>query len=146
MLHYNILQDGPGLGVPGASRVMKWFRIRTRLGARLSLLAMALQLALTFGHVHALASHHAGHDHDAPSSGWTLETSDAHAEPDADHGHGPICAQCFVIAQANMSVAGAAPTLSPPIARDHAAAAFPATAAAPGASTAAFHPRGPPQV
>ena len=90
MLHYNILQDGPGLGVPGASRVMKWFRIRTRLGARLSLLAMALQLALTFG--------------------------------------------------------GAAPTLAPPIARDHAAAAFPATAAAPGASTAAFHPRGPPQV
>lgn len=125
---------------------MKWFRIRTRLGARLSLLAMALQLVLTFGHVHALASHHAAHDHDAPNAISTLQGADAHAEPDADHGHGPICAQCFVIAQANMSVAGTAPSLPLPIAHNHAALAFPPNAAAPRGSTAAFHPRGPPLV
>lgn len=125
---------------------MTWFRIRTRLGVRLSLLAMALQLVLTFGHVHALASHHAAHDHDAPHSVWTIQAADAQAEPDGDHGHGPICAQCFVIAQANMSVAGAAPSLPLPVAHGPAAIVLPANAVTPCGSTAAFRPRGPPLV
>src|SRR5260370_17598934 len=39
---------------------MGWFRARSRLGAYLALLALAFQLAISFGHVHL--------DHIAPTS------------------------------------------------------------------------------
>lgn len=39
------------LGIRSIS--MRWFRSNRHLGARLSLIAMALQLVLTFAHVHA---------------------------------------------------------------------------------------------
>ena len=35
---------------------MKWFRSNIRHGARLALLALLVQFALTFGHVHGFAA------------------------------------------------------------------------------------------
>lgn len=35
---------------------MRWFRSNIRFGSRLALLALAVQLVLTFGHVHGLAA------------------------------------------------------------------------------------------
>ena len=43
---------------------MGWFRSRARLGSYLALLALAFQLALSFGHVHL--------DHVAPASAGAM--------------------------------------------------------------------------
>ena len=40
----------------GASVGMKWFRSNIKHGARLALLALALQFGLSFGHFHAVAA------------------------------------------------------------------------------------------
>lgn len=99
---------------------MKWFRSNIRSGARLALLALFVQFALSFGHFHAIA---------APSPAKVTQSAlpsvgqaDAgklaagkQAEPQqapAKHGHdGPdYCAICAV-----MAMAGTVTFASPPI-------------------------------
>src|ERR1700760_3678442 len=53
MLHYNIGWRSSRCGV---AFHMKWFRSNIKDGARLALLSLFLQLALSFGHFHALAA------------------------------------------------------------------------------------------
>ena len=54
---------------------MKWFRKHVKHGSRLALLALAIQFALSFGHVHALAA--------APAIATSL------AQADLDHAQLP---------------------------------------------------------
>ena len=92
---------------------MRWFRTRSRLGSCLALFALALQLALSFGHVHL--------DGDAPDSGHPSVLSDAqpataldptnHDSPAADDDHCPICA---LIHLARTLVQAEAPSLPLP--------------------------------
>ena len=88
---------------------MRWFRSNVRSGAWFALVAMAFQLALTFGHVHlrlsSAASHQfaAAHSPVAPPDGSRVPT-----KPLVDH-----CAACTLIQMA--SAAAPAATASLPL-------------------------------
>ena len=87
--------------------VMQWVRSNIRLGARLALFALAVQLALSFGHVHALATHA------APSIQFTQQQLPAQ-NPDSDQHPDDFCAICAVIALASTAMAAAPPALPLP--------------------------------
>lgn len=92
---------------------MRWIRSHRRLGARLALFALAVQIVVSFGHVHLdkLAS-------SAPAAaGLSLLTANRDqtpASPDHHGGAGDVCAICAVIALVASSVVPEAAQLSPP--------------------------------
>jgi hypothetical protein len=93
---------------------MRWFRSHVRFGARLALFALALQIALSFGHVHVkdlLAG--------APTSTLANVSSHAGAPPDPapnrkSDGADPICAICALTQLVSTSVTSTAPALPLP--------------------------------
>lgn len=97
--------------MPGQPVGMKWFRANIRHGAKLALFALAVQLVLSFGHVHG------GTVHAAPlDSTIALSASDATqtpAAPDTDHHHRAAdpCAICAVMAMAGTALFAAPPVL-----------------------------------
>jgi Protein of unknown function (DUF2946) len=122
---------------------MGWFRSRARLGSYLALLALAFQLAVSFGHVHL--------DHVAPAS--ALATAIASAQPsDGDPPSSPaghdvaddLCPICALIHLAGALVPAETPPLPLPSifgsVRREPAAAFGLTAA----QGALFRARAPP--
>jgi DUF2946 family protein len=91
---------------------MGWFRSRLRWGSYLALLALALQLALSFGHVHLgpISKH--------SSADIVANGTDAH-KPAGRHHHLPAtaddnCAICALIHLAGTLVPSAPPTLPLP--------------------------------
>lgn len=93
---------------------MRWFRQRTGLGTALSLLAMALQLALTLGHTHA--GELSGHASVAAAVQTLHETApDAAAPSGQDHGPGSLCPDCLLIAQIAAGLTAAPPALPIPV-------------------------------
>ena len=96
---------------------MYWFRSHIRLGARLALLALAVQIVLSFGHIHfyalGLASANAAQAamaQDAgpppPSKSGPIHKSDGSA--------GANCAICALIQLSAISGPAAAPALALP--------------------------------
>ena len=91
---------------------MRWFRTNRLFGARLALIALALQLVLTFGHVHA------------PSAATTQQISqlDRFGSQDRDHNrnHNGLadtdCPTCALIQLSAMSAPSVAPELPLPVA------------------------------
>lgn len=108
-----------------------------RKGAALALLALAIQLAAGFGHVHRLhAPTEAARVLDSPSS------ADRHDDPSDDHAGGE-CAVCAVLSLASSSILPDSPQLDLPTAmRAH----VPHTPQAShcDARIALFHARAPP--
>ena len=104
---------------------MKWFRSNIRHGSRLALVALAVQLALSFGHFHGGTAQAAPAIQSGPAlSGASyakgLPAADAGSEfarqqpaPDQDRGQQPSdpCAICAVIALANTVMFAAPPLL-----------------------------------
>jgi hypothetical protein len=113
-----VCADGVFVAVGKARRTkMHWFRSRSRLGSCLALFALALQLALSFGHVHlGPVSGHA-------SAGIVANSSDAD-KPSGRHQHhlpgsaDDSCAVCALIHLAGTLVPSAAPVLPLPAASD----------------------------
>lgn len=103
---------------------MKWFRSNIKAGARLALLSLFLQLALSFGHFHALAAPSAGAKPSALSASAAADRGDLAAQSQTDQAasktapakhdgdqNGPDgCAICAV-----MAMAGTVLSASPPI-------------------------------
>src|SRR5438105_366681 len=91
---------------------MGWFRSNIRIGARFALLVLALQFALSFGHVHfeALIGNPAW---SLLSAGWTGNPPAAlpgiPVAPSKDAGFADHCAIC-----ANMHLAGSLLPAEPP--------------------------------
>ncbi|ABE41264.1 conserved hypothetical protein [Rhodopseudomonas palustris BisB5] len=87
---------------------MGWVRANIRLGARLALIALALQFALSFGHFH-------DHDLDAPSKViGQIAAAIAPDAPETDHhpdAAADLCAICAVVAMANTLIDAAPPAL-----------------------------------
>jgi len=89
---------------------MGWFRRRMRLGSHLALLALAIQLVLTFSHVHleglpaAQKYSESAALHDSGDS--TLKSPAAHYDP--------FCAVCALLQLAGSLVSPEAPALAPP--------------------------------
>jgi len=90
---------------------MKWFRTNIRNGAKLALFALAVQLILSFGHVHG------GTVHAAPLDATIARAASAAAQtpapPDTDHHHRATdpCAICAVMAMAGTALFAAPPVL-----------------------------------
>ena len=92
---------------------MKWFRSNIKHGARLALLALALQFGLSFGHFHAataqaaaLAVQSVAAQSDIPAALGVPEAVDSAARLPASHNDsdqhpGENCAVCAVIALAS---------------------------------------------
>jgi hypothetical protein len=95
---------------------MRWIRSHRRLGSRLALFALAVQIVLSFGHVHL--------DKIAPPSAATsavslLDTAPRDKAPVAPGHHGganDFCAICATIALVASSVLPEAAQLAPPLA------------------------------
>ncbi len=123
MLSCNIGSDGDGLALGVGVRVaMKWFRSRAKHGARLALLALAVQLVLSFGHFHGDAAQ-AAPAIKARAALSATDRSEAAVQPaaqsaqprpagDRPAGQHPqdICAICAV-----MAMAGSAMFAEPPL-------------------------------
>ena len=101
-----------------ASICMKWLRSNIKHGSRLALFALALQFALSFGHVHAGAAQTApavqSGSANNPSAAETVG-EDAQQQPasnhDSDQQQGDVCAICAVLALANTMLFAAPPLL-----------------------------------
>jgi DUF2946 family protein len=103
---------------------MKWFRSNIKNGARLALLSLFVQFALSFGHFHALAApsvdaaqsalpHSKASNHsDLASRGQQAKPKQAPAKRDNDPNGSDGCAICAV-----MAMAGTMLSASPPILR-----------------------------
>jgi hypothetical protein len=99
---------------------MKWFRSNIRHGSRLALVALAVQLVLSFGHFHGVAAQAAP----AVQSGLAQiqpnvaasEATQPPTAPDHDSGQQPAdnCAICAVIALANTTLFATPPLLELP--------------------------------
>ncbi|MDB5578819.1 MAG: hypothetical protein JWR80_3995 [Bradyrhizobium sp.] len=134
---------------------MKWFRANIEHGARLALLALALQFGLSFGHCHAGAAQAAAlaiqsvatqsdittvlAAPDAVGPSATLPAS----HNDSDQHPSEHCAICAVIAHAS-SVLLAPPPLLLPQAVDHSYLTTDAEFIHRNSARPAFQPRAPP--
>lgn len=133
---------------------MKWFRSNIRHGARLALLALAVQFALSFGHSHGFAQAAAAAYSAMPQAGGddaaTIDGQAARqqspANQDRDHPGDGNCAICAIITMAgNVLFATPPPLLLPQavkIVRPLTDAEFIHLKSA----EAAFQPRAPPVV
>ena len=92
--------------------MIRWFRTNRHFGARLALVAVALQLVLTFGHVHIRAAAVAS-TIEASHSSHTAPLSPGHSGP-GDSG----CPICALIQLSAISAPSVAPELPLPIAID----------------------------
>jgi hypothetical protein len=119
---------------------MRWFRDTIRQSTWLALIALAMNLGLSFGHFHAI---------DGNASGSGIEAAAAFiASPDDGQKQGshadylcPICVAATVMASA---LASAPPSLSPEFANVTVDRTIEPVLALAGPSRAAFQPRGPP--
>jgi hypothetical protein len=134
---------------------MKWFRSNIRGGARLALLALALQFALSFGHFHALAAPPAGASQSAlpratvaDAGGLAVESQGASKPAPAKHDsdqRGPDgCAICAVMAMASTVLFSSPPILLLPEAVEFLYRTTDAEFAHLKSAGTAFQPRAPP--
>lgn len=145
---------------------MKWFRSNIRLGSRLALFALAIELLSAFGHFHGIGAQaaHASMDakqswlHDATHvAAWQVDLLER-ASPVNAYGrgqlqvsnHGPDgepaddCAICDVMALANAMVVATPPSLVGPQAAAYLHLTTVITFVAPNSARVAFQPRAPP--
>jgi len=123
-------------------RLMRWVRRRRRFGAYSALAALALQLALSFGHVHLDALRHGGSAHAiaAASGQGSQKAPSAPPHRDADD----YCAICAVIHLAASSFVPQPPQLPLPVAEERIEHRFAIVFAAPNPPRVAFRSRAPP--
>jgi hypothetical protein len=144
---------------------MKWFRSNIRLGSRLALSALAIQLVLSFGHFHgssadaspllawAASAHHGvslapkrGLYWAAPPSAAVLVRLKTRSmnEPTGHPQDG--CAICAVMAMAYAMVAATPPCVPQPQTAEFSYSIADARFADLSSASIAFQPRGPPVV
>jgi hypothetical protein len=117
---------------------MHWFRARLKLSSFVALFALALQLALSFGHMHV---------HDlAGQAPAQIETSGTAAPASSDrpeHAHG-YCAICAIIHLAGTLVPASVPSLPLPVAYGRAEPRTTVLVDAPPRTPSFFAARAPP--
>jgi hypothetical protein len=124
---------------------MKWFRSNIKQGSKLALFALAIQLALSFGHFHAVA-------HAAPAikSGVVLAAPAASpqqqpaSDRDSDRHTNDGCAICAVMAMANAVLFATPPLLELPQAAEFLYRTTDAEFVHLNSVRVAFQPRAPP--
>ena len=89
---------------------MRWFRTNRQVGGRLALIALALQLLLTFGHVHAPMVAHASAVQTSQPDGTAPQGPNHNGLADTD------CPICALIQLSAISAPSVAPVLPLPVA------------------------------
>ena len=89
---------------------MKWFRSNIRTGARLALLALLVQFALSFGHMHGFAPQAASATQSVVPADHAADPQPAPSKHDSDQS-GDVCAICAVMAMASTVLFSAPPIL-----------------------------------
>jgi hypothetical protein len=136
---------------------MKWFRSNIKHGARLALFALAVQLALSFGHFHGIAAQaapaipsgpvlsDASHADRLPApyavSGSTQQSP---SDQDSDRQPADACAICAVMALANTLLFATPPLLLLPQAVEFLYLTTDAEFVHLNSARVAFQPRAPP--
>lgn len=132
---------------------MKWFRSNIRQGARLALLALAIQFVLAFGHFHGIAAEAApampssASQATAPAAPEALSRSNRlpGSDRNSDRQHpGDACAICAVIAMANAVLFATPPVLRLPQAVEFLYRTTDAEFVHLKSARVAFQPRAPP--
>ena len=136
MLCYNVEANGVYWLAAWGVIEMQWVRSNIRLGARVALFALAVQIVLSFGHFHPIAAQ------TTPS----IQSSQQLPAPshDSDEHPGDVCAVCAVIALASTAVAATPPALPIPRALELTHPPIDATFVSPRSARAAFQSRAPP--
>ena len=141
-----------------AQRCMKWFRSNIKRGSRLALFALAIQLALSFGHFHAVAAQAAqaiqpdtapfelSHANGlaAPSAVSESAQRPSPSTPDSDQQQSDPCAICAVMALANAVLFATPPILLLPQAIEFLYLTTDAEFVHLNSARVAFQPRAPP--
>jgi hypothetical protein len=118
---------------------MRWFRDRIRRGSWFALLALAINLGLSFGHIHAIEGQR-----------LALQISDIASPDDGQTGHHEgdqadlLCPVCLAISAMGQALAFAPPTLPLVLAEAPVERTIEPDIAVPQPPRAAFHSRGPP--
>jgi hypothetical protein len=116
---------------------MRWFRSSRRPWCWLALWALALQLGLSFGHVHGTRG-------DQPAAAQTTTADAGNASNTGDSSDTDYCATCAILALLSGAQAVNAPALAPPAALAAAEIARAFEAIRISASRASFQSRAPP--
>lgn len=121
---------------------MNWFRSNIKYGARLALIALAIQFVLSFGHFHGIAALA------APSVKSIAQAANQDQLPwsshDSDRQPADPCAICAVMALANAALFATPPVLLLPQAVEFLYLATDAEFVHLDHSRVAFQPRAPP--
>ncbi len=136
----------------GCLSAMKWFRSNIQHGARLALLALALQFGLSFGHFHVDAAQAAAIQPIAAHSDISSATPDAvdpsaalpASHDDSDHHPSESCALCAIIALASTVLSVTPPVILLPQAEPFRYLVTDAAFVDPNPARVAFQPRAPP--
>jgi hypothetical protein len=139
MLYYNV---GPA-EMPRSSDVrarvgMNWFRSNIQHGSRLALVALAIQLALSFGHFHGITAQA------APGISQAAQPQQPASDHDSDRQTNDGCAICAVMAMANAVTFATPPLLLLPQAVEFSYLTTDAEFVRLNAVRVAFQPRAPP--
>jgi hypothetical protein len=121
---------------------MKWFRSNIRHGSRLALLALAIQLVLSFGHFHGVGANAA-----TASPALTAQDSGigrSQPQPASNHETDDACAICAVMAMANTVLFASPPILLLPQAVELLYRITDAEFLHLNSASVAFQPRAPP--
>jgi hypothetical protein len=89
---------------------MKWFRSNIRAGARLALLALLVQFALSFGHIHGFAPQAASATQSVLPADHAGKPQPAPGKHDRDQSN-DVCAICAVMAMAGTVLFSTPPIL-----------------------------------
>ena len=122
---------------------MKWFRSNIRTGARLALLALLVQFALSFGHIHGFAPPAASATQSVLPADHAARPQPAPFKHDSDQTT-DICAICAVMAMASTVLFSAPPILLLPDAVQILHGITDAEIAHLKSAGTAFQPRAPP--
>jgi hypothetical protein len=126
---------------------MHWLRSNIRLGARLALFALAVQIVLAFGHVHfdAFALAPAGSAAAATAQDTALQSNPAPV-PKSNGSLGADCAICALIQLSAALAPATAPTVPLPTNRGPLALPAPAALALATSPHFLFQARAPPSI
>jgi hypothetical protein len=129
-----------------AETVMQFFRRRPKLGW-VALLALAMQLGASFGHIHAgpVRASRAGHDATALACRTFFRPAPDQPCPPS-HSDDKGCPICWTMILAGSLVVHDAPTLVLPAFSAESPQPAPARTLAPSVATAAFQARAPPSL
>ena len=116
---------------------MRWFRSSRRPLGWLALWALALQLGLSFGHVHGIRGDH-------PAAAQTSTSDAGDASDTGDSSDTDYCATCAILALLTGAQTASAPVFVLPVALVSAQITVAPQAPPRGASRRAFRSRAPP--